>query len=134
MIRKIAPAKPYVIVDTSSSKGTVVQNGSSAMTDARKTVIVTGASQGIGAGVVKAFLHRGYSVVANSRTITTSGAFEAFATLALVDGSIAEAATAAKIAAVAKGQFGSIDALVNMPASISRSPSPSTRSTICGHS
>jgi NAD(P)-dependent dehydrogenase (short-subunit alcohol dehydrogenase family) len=76
-------------------------------------VLVTGASQGIGAGLVKAFLHRGYAVVANSRTITTSGAFAASDTLALVDGSIADVATAAKIAAVATGQFGSIDALVN---------------------
>jgi len=83
------------------------------MTDARKTVIVTGGSQGIGAGLVRAFLARGYNVVANSRTITTSGAFEASDALALVDGSIAEATTAAKIAEVAKGQFGSIDALVN---------------------
>jgi NAD(P)-dependent dehydrogenase (short-subunit alcohol dehydrogenase family) len=83
------------------------------MTDGRRTVIVTGGSQGIGAGCVKAFLERGYNVVANSRTITTSGAFEDSATLALVDGSIAEAATAAKIADVATRHFGSIDALVN---------------------
>ena len=78
-----------------------------------KTVIVTGGSQGIGAGVVKAFLDRGYNVVANSRNITKSGAFEASDKLALVDGSIAEAATAAKITEVAKSKFGSIDALVN---------------------
>ncbi len=78
-----------------------------------KTVIVTGGSQGIGAGVVKAFLDCGYNVVANSRNITKSGAFEASDKLALVDGSIAEAATAAKIAEVAKSKFGSIDALVN---------------------
>ena len=78
-----------------------------------KTVIVTGASRGIGAGLVMAFLDRGYNVVANSRNITRSGAFEASDKLALVDGSIAEAATAAKIAEVAKSKFGSIDALVN---------------------
>jgi NAD(P)-dependent dehydrogenase (short-subunit alcohol dehydrogenase family) len=78
-----------------------------------KTVIVTGGSQGIGAGLVRAFLDRGYNVVANSRNITKSGAFEASDKLALVDGSIAEAATAAKIAEVAKNTFGSIDALVN---------------------
>jgi len=78
-----------------------------------KTVMVTGGSQGIGAGLVKAFLGRGYNVVANSRHITKSGAFEASDKLALVDGSIAEAATAAKIAEVAKNTFGSIDALVN---------------------
>jgi NAD(P)-dependent dehydrogenase (short-subunit alcohol dehydrogenase family) len=79
----------------------------------QKTVIVTGGSQGIGAGLVKAFLDRGYNVVANSRNITKSGAFEPSDKLALVDGSIAEAATAAKIAEAAKSKFGSIDALVN---------------------
>src|SRR5246127_2522836 len=83
------------------------------MGNKQKTIIVTGASQGIGAGLVKAFLDRGYNVVANSRNITRSGAFEASDKLALVDGSITEAATAAKIAEVAKSKFGSIDALVN---------------------
>ncbi len=77
------------------------------------TVIVTGGSQGIGAGLVKAFLDRGYKVVANSRNITGSGAFEASDKLALVDGNIAEPATAARIAEVATSKFGSIDALVN---------------------
>ncbi len=62
---------------------------------------------------MKAFLGRGYNVVANSRNITKSGAFEVSEKLALVDGNIAEAATAAKIAETAKSRFGSIDALVN---------------------
>jgi len=83
------------------------------MANTQKTAIVTGGSQGIGAGLVKAFLDRGYNVVANSRNITKSGAFEASDKLALVDGSIAEAETAAKIGEVAKSRFGSIDALVN---------------------
>ncbi len=83
------------------------------MQNTQKTAIVTGGSQGIGAGLVKAFLDRGYNVVANSRNITKSGAFEASDKLALVDGSIAEAETAAKIGEVAKSRFGSIDALVN---------------------
>ena len=60
-----------------------------------------------------AFLDRDYNVVANSRNISKSGTFEASDRLALVDGSIAEAATAAKIVEVAKNKFGSIDALVN---------------------
>ena len=60
-----------------------------------------------------AFLDRGYNVVANSRNITKSGGFEASDKLALVDGSIAEAATAENIAEVAKSKFRSIDALVN---------------------
>jgi NAD(P)-dependent dehydrogenase (short-subunit alcohol dehydrogenase family) len=80
---------------------------------AQKTAIVTGGSQGIGAGLVTAFLGRGYNVVANSRDITKSGSFEASEKLALVDGNIAEASTAETIAAVAKSKFGSIDALVN---------------------
>jgi len=79
----------------------------------QKTAIVTGGSQGIGAGLVKAFLNRGYNVVANSRHITNAGAFEPSDSLALVDGSVAEAATAAKIADVAREKFGSIDVLVN---------------------
>jgi NAD(P)-dependent dehydrogenase (short-subunit alcohol dehydrogenase family) len=78
-----------------------------------KTVIVTGGSQGIGAGAVRAFLDRGYRVVANSRTITRSHRFEASDRLALVDGNIAEAKTAREIADVAMSKFGSIDVLVN---------------------
>ena len=66
----------------------------------RKTMIVTGASQGIGAGVTKAFIKRGYNVVANSRKITESE-FAPTERLVLVDGSVGEASTAAKIAAAA---------------------------------
>jgi NAD(P)-dependent dehydrogenase (short-subunit alcohol dehydrogenase family) len=44
--------------------------------DIHKTVIVTGGSQGIGAGLVKAFLDRRYNVVATSRSITKTGAFK----------------------------------------------------------
>jgi len=83
------------------------------MVNTQKTVIVTGGSRGIGAGLVTAFLDRDYNVAANSRNISKSGTFEASDKLALVDGSIAEAATAAKIVEVAKNKFGSIDALVN---------------------
>ncbi len=82
-----------------------------------KTVIVTGASQGIGAGIARAFLDRGYRVVANSRHITTSTAFHGQSSLdmclALVDGDIGDPQTATKIAETALGRFGSIDALVN---------------------
>jgi NAD(P)-dependent dehydrogenase (short-subunit alcohol dehydrogenase family) len=79
----------------------------------QKTIIVTGASQGIGAGVVQAFLDRGYNVVANSRNITKSRAFTESGKLALVDGNIGEGAVAAKIVETAVNKFGSIDALVN---------------------
>jgi NAD(P)-dependent dehydrogenase (short-subunit alcohol dehydrogenase family) len=77
------------------------------------TIIVTGASQGIGAGVVQAFLDRGYNVVANSRNIISSGTFHESEKLALVDGNIGENAAAAKIVQTAISRFGSIDALVN---------------------
>jgi NAD(P)-dependent dehydrogenase (short-subunit alcohol dehydrogenase family) len=83
------------------------------MTHQQNTLIVTGGSQAIGAGLVKAFLGSGYNVVANSRHITEATAFEASESLALVDGNVAEDGTAAKIAEVARQKFGSIDALVN---------------------
>jgi len=64
----------------------------------RKTVIVTGASQGIGAGVTRAFLARGYNVVANARTATKSKELPASPQLALVDGDIGEFETAHHLA------------------------------------
>ncbi len=78
-----------------------------------KTVIVTGGSQGIGAGAVKAFLGRGYNVVATSRNVTKSKELLSSPKLALVDGDIGEAATAARVAETALSTFGTIDALVN---------------------
>jgi NAD(P)-dependent dehydrogenase (short-subunit alcohol dehydrogenase family) len=78
-----------------------------------KTVIVTGASQGIGAGVAQSFLDRGYNVVATSRNITKSDTFIKSDHLALVDGSIGENAVASKVVETAVQKFGSIDALVN---------------------
>ena len=83
------------------------------MTGKPKTVIVTGASQGIGAGVAQSFLERGYNVVANSRTIRKSPAFTESEHLALVDGDIGDSAIASKIVETAVQRFGSIDALVN---------------------
>jgi NAD(P)-dependent dehydrogenase (short-subunit alcohol dehydrogenase family) len=79
----------------------------------QKTIIITGASRGIGAGLVKAFADRRYNVVATSLSIGASDNFKASDKLAIVDGDISKAATAATITDVAKGQFGSIDALVN---------------------
>ena len=78
-----------------------------------KTVIVTGASQGIGAGVVKAFLDKGYNVVATSRSVSKSKELPSSPKLALVDGDIGDATVAAKVAETAISKFGSIDALVN---------------------
>ncbi len=83
------------------------------MSGARKTAIVTGASQGIGAGLVKAFVERGFRVVANARKMTQTTEVAASDTIALVDGHIGEPATAAKIVETALARFKSIDALVN---------------------
>ncbi|GFE82858.1 3-oxoacyl-ACP reductase [Steroidobacter agaridevorans] len=83
------------------------------MTSQRKTVIVTGASQGIGAGIANLFLERGYNVVANSRNVSRKNELQRSDHLALVDGDIALPATAEKIVRTALDRFGAIDALVN---------------------
>jgi len=82
------------------------------MASNRKTVIVTGASQGIGAGVVKAFLARGYDVVGTARSATKSKELSASEHLALIDGDIGQFETAQKVAELAIKRFGSIDAVV----------------------
>src|SRR6202521_5676266 len=83
------------------------------MASNQNTVIVTGASQGIGAGVAQSFLERGYNVVANSRNITKANPFAASANVALVDGDIGHPGTAARIVDTAVSRFGRIDVLVN---------------------
>ncbi len=83
------------------------------MSGPRKTAIVTGASQGIGAGIVKAFVERGFNVVANSRKVTKSTEVAASDRVALVDGHIGVPATAAKVVETALARFRSIDTLVN---------------------
>jgi len=83
------------------------------MANTAKTAIVTGASQGIGAGLVEAFLKRGYNVVANSRNITKTNPFAAVENLALVDGDIGHPSTALAIVDTALSRFGRIDVLIN---------------------
>jgi NAD(P)-dependent dehydrogenase (short-subunit alcohol dehydrogenase family) len=73
---------------------------------------VTGGSQGIGAGVVQAFLDRGYAVVATSRKVTEAS-LPSSPNLALVDGDIGQPSTAEKIVQTAISKFGSIDHVVN---------------------
>jgi NAD(P)-dependent dehydrogenase (short-subunit alcohol dehydrogenase family) len=92
------------------------------MANNHKTVIVTGASQGIGAAVVKAFLERGYNVVGTSRNATKSAELKASEKLVLVDGDIGQAATAQKVAEAAIQRFGSIDAVVNNAGIFSAKP------------
>jgi NAD(P)-dependent dehydrogenase (short-subunit alcohol dehydrogenase family) len=77
-----------------------------------KTVIVTGASQGIGAAIVQAFLDRSYNVGATSRNISKAG-FAAAPNLALVDGDISHTTTAQKVTQTAIDSFGSIDHVIN---------------------
>ena len=83
------------------------------MATTRKTVIVTGASQGIGAAAASLFLERGYNVVANSRQISKKNELERSDHLALVDGDIGLPATADKLIETTLKRFGSLDALVN---------------------
>lgn len=83
------------------------------MANTEKTAIVTGGSQGIGAGLVEAFLERGYNVVANSRNISRANRFAIAKNIALVDGDIGDPNTATKIVESAVSRFGRIDVLVN---------------------
>ncbi len=82
-----------------------------------KTVIITGASSGIGLGLVKAFLGRGYNVVGNARS--PSGLEAAAAQLGHpagfigVAGDIADPATSTALIAQAVEAFGAVDGLVN---------------------
>ena len=79
----------------------------------RKTVIVTGSSQGIGAAIVQAFLTRGYNVVGTARNATKSEELSPSDHLALIDGDIGQFNTAQKVAELAMNKFGSIDAVVS---------------------
>ena len=77
----------------------------------KKTAIVTGASGGIGTGLVEAFLKAGYNVVGTS--LDASRSLTASSTLVLVDGDIGKEETAQKTVEAAMTHFGSIDVLVN---------------------
>ncbi|HVR48972.1 MAG TPA: SDR family oxidoreductase [Pseudorhodoferax sp.] len=79
------------------------------MMSQQKVAIVTGASQGIGAGVVAAYRRNGFSVVATSRNIQPSTDPDLLA----VAGDIRERAVAERVVAAALERFGRIDTLVN---------------------
>src|SRR5215510_1209759 len=85
----------------------------SANSNKRLVAIVTGASSGMGLGITRALLERGYRVVANSRTINQSRELKPSADLVLVDGDIGKKETAIKVAEAAVKHFGRIDLLVN---------------------
>src|SRR5450432_49745 len=79
------------------------------MNAAQCVAIVTGASRGIGAGLVAGYRKLGYSVVATARSITSSNDERVLA----IAGDIRDRATAKKVVAAAKERFGRIDTLVN---------------------
>jgi NAD(P)-dependent dehydrogenase (short-subunit alcohol dehydrogenase family) len=79
------------------------------MPDSQKVAIITGASQGIGAGLVAALRHAGYAVVGTSRSIRPSDDSDYLT----VQGDISEAETAERVAEQALDRFGRIDSLIN---------------------
>lgn len=79
------------------------------MSTERKVAVITGASQGIGAGLVRGFLDKGYRVVANSRSITPDSSPDVLA----VPGDIADPAVADRVISEAVAKFGRVDTLVN---------------------
>jgi NAD(P)-dependent dehydrogenase (short-subunit alcohol dehydrogenase family) len=82
-----------------------------------KTVIVTGASSGIGFAIAEAYLKRGYNVVGNARTIerlkVASDKLGNPANFLLVPGDISQAATAKALFERAVEAFGKVDILIN---------------------
>jgi NAD(P)-dependent dehydrogenase (short-subunit alcohol dehydrogenase family) len=79
------------------------------MSSEQKVAIITGASQGIGAGAVRAFRKLGYAVVANSRHITSSDD----PGVLTVPGDVASPETGARLVDRALDHFGRVDTLVN---------------------
>jgi len=79
------------------------------MSSEQKVVVITGASQGIGAGIAAALVSAGYTVVGTSRSIQPSRE-DRFLT---VPGDIAEPETAQHVIEQALDRFGRIDTLVN---------------------
>jgi len=74
-----------------------------------KVAIITGASQGIGAGLSKAYRERGYAVIATARSIGPSED----SGIVAVEGDIADPDTAQRIVDAAIERFGRIDTLIN---------------------
>jgi len=75
----------------------------------KKVAVITGASQGIGAGLVNGYLERGYRVVANSRRMAPGSNPD----VQTVAGDIGDPETAERIVGLACDRFGRIDTLVN---------------------
>ncbi len=75
----------------------------------KKVAVITGASQGIGAALVKAYRDRGYRVVATARSVTPSSDADILA----IPGDIADRKTAERAISEGMARFGRIDTLVN---------------------
>src|ERR1700745_4034270 len=75
----------------------------------QKVAVITGASQGIGAGLVAAYRKLGYGAVAHSSTIAESQDADVLA----IQGDIGDPATADGVIAAAIERFGRVDTLVN---------------------
>jgi len=88
------------------------------MSNTRKVAIVTGASQGLGEGIVKAYRQRGFRVVATSRSIAPS----ADAEQVTVAGDIGDPETARRVIEAAIKAFGRVDTLVNNAGIFTASP------------
>jgi NAD(P)-dependent dehydrogenase (short-subunit alcohol dehydrogenase family) len=86
----------------------------------KRTAIVTGASQGIGAALVEALVKSGFNIVATSRNVNRS--LTASSNLVLVAGDIGRKETAAKVVAAAMENFGRIDLLVTNAGIFSTKP------------
>ena len=75
----------------------------------KKTVVITGASQGIGAGLVQEFLRRGYNIVASARSIEPVEDPR----VEVVRGDITDPQTADRIFETAIERFGRVDTVIN---------------------
>jgi NAD(P)-dependent dehydrogenase (short-subunit alcohol dehydrogenase family) len=78
-----------------------------------KVAIVTGASSGIGLAITTTLLARGYAVVATSRNASGRGTLTPSAKLAILDGDVGRAETAAQAVDHAMARFDRLDLLVN---------------------
>ena len=77
--------------------------------DGQRVAIITGGSQGIGAGLVDGYRQRGWAVVANALMIKPAEDPD----LVTVAGDVSEPATAQAIMDAARDRFGHVDTLVN---------------------
>ncbi len=80
---------------------------------ASRVALVTGASSGIGLGVTKTLIERGYAVVATSREVSRRGTLTQSPNLVLLDGDVGDPTTATRAVGEALSTFGKLDLLVN---------------------